>query len=262
MSKENPFVTIITPNFNGEKYLEETIKSVLNQTNQDFEYILFDACSDDGSIDILKKYETKIDNLIIEKDKGVYDAIDKGIQIAKGEVILWINSDDTLHEDAVSNIIKIFQTEDVDWISGINGYIKGNIKFSGISYFYPNLIVRNGLAHHNFWGFIQQESTVFRKSLYISAGGFKKPIGNAGDYHLWKNFSQKKNLHSFHIKIGYFRTWAGQNSQIQINEYYKDTGFEKNFFSFRIFRLIFSLMLFPYIYIKTYFVLNKYKKEE
>ena len=161
-----PFVSIVTPNYNGEKYLEETIKSIINQTSHDYEFILVDGKSTDNSLNIIKKYLKKINIFISEKDKSMYHAIDKGISKAKGEVIIWINSDDLLHKKAVQNVSKIFKKNpDIDWISGINGYIKKNIQFSGIPYIYPKFILSKGYANHAYWGFVQQESVSFRKKL-------------------------------------------------------------------------------------------------
>ena len=104
-------VSIITPNYNGEKYLEETINSVIAQSCKKFEYIILDGNSTDSSKDILERYRSKIDKIIISSDKGSYDAVDRGIRMAKGEIIIWINSDDILHKDAVENVIKIFSSE-------------------------------------------------------------------------------------------------------------------------------------------------------
>ena len=167
MIKKNkyPFVSIVTPNYNGEKYLEETIKSIINQTSHDYEFILVDGKSTDNSLNIIKKYLKKINIFISEKDKSMYHAIDKGISKAKGEVIIWINSDDLLHKKAVQNVSKIFKKNpEIDWISGINGYIKKNIQFSGIPYIYPKFILSKGYANHAHWGFVQQESISFRKN--------------------------------------------------------------------------------------------------
>jgi glycosyltransferase involved in cell wall biosynthesis len=83
----NPFITIITAVYNGEKYLEETIKSIINQTYDNMEYIIIDGGSTDGTIDIIKKYEDKIDYWVSEEDKGISDAFNKGIKIAKGDYI-------------------------------------------------------------------------------------------------------------------------------------------------------------------------------
>ena len=88
MEKKNFLISVVTPNFNGEKYLEKTIRSVLNQTNKNFEYIVIDGDSKDKSKKILKKYKKKIDKLIMKKDTGIYDAVEKGIRMAKGKVIM------------------------------------------------------------------------------------------------------------------------------------------------------------------------------
>ena len=254
---KKPLVSIITPNYNGEKFLEKTIKSVLAQTSKNFEYLIYDACSTDSSHKIIKKYRRKIDFVSIKKDKGHYHALYKGIKNCNGKIILWINSDDLLHKDAVSNVIKIFSSDNkLEWISGINGYIKGK-KFSGIPYIYPNFIISSGLAHHNYWGFIQQESISFKKKLFLRSGGFNSRYSNAGDYYLWKNFSKFAPLKTFCIKIGYFRTWKGQNSNVEGKKYFKDTGYDKNIVSFRFIRLIISIFFLPYLYFRTAYKLKK-----
>ena len=111
MKKKNkrPYISIITPNLNGEKFLEQTIKSIINQTSNDYEYILIDGQSKDKSKLIINKYIDKIDIFISEKDKSMYHAINKGIMKANGEAIIWINSDDILDKNAVLNISNFFK---------------------------------------------------------------------------------------------------------------------------------------------------------
>lgn len=251
------FISIITPNYNGKKFLSQTLKSVFNQTSNDFEYIVLDSLSSDGSQKILKKFKRKIDRLIIKKDNGMYDAIEKGIRMAKGEVIIWINSDDLLHPNAVKNVKKIFKkNKKIKWISGINGYIKYGIKYSIIPYVYPNFLIKHGFARHTLWGYIQQESCAFRKSLFIKSGGFGKKPSIAGDYKLWIKFSKIAKLHTFFIHIGYFRTWTGQASQQMLNEYRKHSNIKYSFFSLRIIRFTISLIFLPYIFLKTKFLIK------
>ena len=103
-----PYISIITPNLNGEKFLEKTIQSVANQTSKNYEYILIDGKSTDRSVEIINKYIDNIDTFISEKDESMYHAINKGIQTAKGEVIIWINSDDILDKNAVLNVSNFF----------------------------------------------------------------------------------------------------------------------------------------------------------
>ena len=82
---------------------------------------------------------------------------------------------------------------------------------------------------------------------------------NACDYHLWKKFSKVSKLESFYVKIGYFRSWPGQNSKIQEKKYFSDTGIKKYFFSLRYIRLIVSLFMLPYFYLNSKHVLSKHK---
>lgn len=85
--ENKPLVSVITVVFNGEKYLEETIQSVINQTYDNVEYIIIDGGSTDGTLDIIKKYENKIDYWISEKDRGISDAFNKGVRVAQGDYI-------------------------------------------------------------------------------------------------------------------------------------------------------------------------------
>ena len=82
-----PLISVITVVYNGEKYLEETIQSIINQTYDNVEYIIIDGGSTDGTVDIIKKYEDRIDYWVSEKDKGISDAFNKGVKVAKGDYI-------------------------------------------------------------------------------------------------------------------------------------------------------------------------------
>lgn len=94
-------ISIITITLNADRYLEQTITSVLNQTYSNREYIIVDGGSTDGTLDIIKKYEPEIDNWIFEPDKGIADAMNKGIDIATGDYILFLHSDDYLINSSV-----------------------------------------------------------------------------------------------------------------------------------------------------------------
>ncbi|GIU70241.1 MAG: hypothetical protein KatS3mg002_1477 [Candidatus Woesearchaeota archaeon] len=98
-----PLITVITVVFNGEKYLEQTIQSVINQTYPNVEYIIIDGGSTDGTLDIIKKYEDYIDYWISEKDKGIYDAMNKGITLAFGSWLGFLGSDDFFENNALTN---------------------------------------------------------------------------------------------------------------------------------------------------------------
>ena len=106
--EDKPLVSIITVVYNGEKFLEETIQSVISQTYENVEYIIIDGGSTDGTLDIIKRYEDKIDYWISEKDKGISDAFNKGIVCASGDIIGLINADDYYEQGAFSNIIDCY----------------------------------------------------------------------------------------------------------------------------------------------------------
>ena len=118
-NKNIPLVTIVTAIFNGEKYLEETIESVLNQTYKNIEYIIIDGGSTDKTLDIIKKYESKIDYWVSEKDKGIYDAWNKAIKVSNGEWISFLGADDILNSNAIElYIAKILaEKKEIEYIS-------------------------------------------------------------------------------------------------------------------------------------------------
>jgi len=97
--EDKPLISVITVVFNGEKYLEETIQSVINQTYDNVEYIIIDGGSSDRTLDIIKKYEDRIDYWVSEKDEGIYDAMNKGIDVASGEWINFMNAGDGFYKD-------------------------------------------------------------------------------------------------------------------------------------------------------------------
>jgi glycosyltransferase involved in cell wall biosynthesis len=103
-----PLVSIITVVFNSDKYIEKTINSVLNQTYNNCEYIIIDGCSIDGTIEIIKKYEDRIDHWVSEPDKGIYDAMNKGVHLANGQIIGILNSGDFYVNNALEKIVNIY----------------------------------------------------------------------------------------------------------------------------------------------------------
>ena len=104
----NPLVSIITVVFNGAKTLEQTIQSVLGQSYQNIEYIIVDGGSTDGTLEIIRKYEDRIARWVSEPDDGLYDAMNKGIRMASGELIGIINSDDWYEPNAVQLIVDAY----------------------------------------------------------------------------------------------------------------------------------------------------------
>jgi len=105
----NPKLSIITIVYNNVQDIERTMLSVINQTYSNIEYIVIDGASNDGTLDVINKYNPRIAKLISEKDKGIYDAMNKGLNIANGDYVLFMNSGDELF--AADTVSKIFTTQ-------------------------------------------------------------------------------------------------------------------------------------------------------
>lgn len=140
--ENKPLISIITVVYNGEKYLEETIQSVINQTYDNVEYIIIDGGSKDGTIEIIKKYEDKIDYWVSEKDGGIYDAMNKGIKlVSEFSNINLLNAGDVLFDNntlgKVSNFINNFKDDIIYGNTAIgenlNNYVVWEAKINEMS---------------------------------------------------------------------------------------------------------------------------------
>ena len=115
---KKPLVTIITVVFNMREHIATTIQSVLDQTYDNVEYIIIDGRSTDGTLEIIKKYEDQIDYWVSEKDQGIYDAMNKGLRLATGEIIGILNADDQYMDDAVEKSVQILISSGADYSIG------------------------------------------------------------------------------------------------------------------------------------------------
>ncbi|CAG1003474.1 glycosyltransferase [Methylophilaceae bacterium] len=114
-SPDNPLITVVTVVFNGAATLEDTIRSVIEQTYGNVEHIIIDGGSIDGTLDVLRKYDDSIDYWLSEKDAGIYDAMNKGIALARGDYIGMLNSDDFFADSsALEKIAARLKEDDVD----------------------------------------------------------------------------------------------------------------------------------------------------
>lgn len=167
-----PLVSIITVVFNGEKYLEQTILSVLNQTYSNIEYIVIDGGSSDSTLDIINKYTDKIDYWISESDKGIYDAMNKGISLATGQLIGIINSDDWYELDAVEEIVKAYR----DNSTVIYGLMRHIVEEKPIEVYapYPSSIANKMIPH---------PTCFVPKYVYDMYGTFDLSYRSCADYH-------------------------------------------------------------------------------
>lgn len=154
--KHSPLISIVTVVYNGSKTLEQTIQSVLNQSYKNIEYIIIDGGSSDGTIDIIKRYDKEISWWLSEPDKGLYDAMNKGIKLANGELIGMINSDDWYEPNAVELIVnsylenpdkRIFHGDRFDILAEGTRKVKrfhpSSLKFIyyGMTYNHPSMFV-------------------------------------------------------------------------------------------------------------------------
>ncbi|SBS61206.1 glycosyltransferase family 2 protein [Vibrio atlanticus] len=172
-----PLISIITVVYNGDKYLEETIESVKNQTYENIEYIIIDGGSTDNTIDIIKKYQNKIDYWVSEKDEGLYDAFNKGIMLSKGSYVGIISSDDWLHDNAIEKMVSSIKKN------------KADVYYANLDLIKDDLSVINVTAPESVNG-IKKKMTVFhpatliKKSAYKEFGLYDKSFKIAADYDL------------------------------------------------------------------------------
>jgi glycosyltransferase involved in cell wall biosynthesis len=112
----NPLVTVITVTLNGGKHLEQTIHSILDQSYGNIEYLVLDGGSTDGSLEIIREHQDRIDYWVSEPDRGIYDAMNKGITLARGELIALLNSDDYYEPETVQKVVAAYRTAPRDCI--------------------------------------------------------------------------------------------------------------------------------------------------
>ncbi len=177
-----PLVSIVTPSYNQARFLEETICSVLTQDYAPIEYILVDGGSKDGSLEIIQRYRDQLAWWVSEPDRGQTDAINKGFEHASGDILAWLNSDDTYLPGAVSQAVAFLQSHPkVGMVYGdanlIDENSKGIGKFPARQTDYRRL--RRGFVH------IPQQAAFFRGELWRRVGPLDPSFYFAMDYDLW-----------------------------------------------------------------------------
>ena len=186
-------ISIITPSYNQAAFIERTILSVLNQNYPDLEYIVMDGGSTDGTIEILKKYSDKI-IWKSEKDSGQSDALNKGLKIATGYIVAYLNSDDTYELGTLKKIAEFFQNNlGKKWVYGKCKIINENDKeIRKPITLYKNLLLKNysysKLLSENF---ISQPATFWKKELLNEIGYFNEEEHFCMDYEYWLRIGKK-----------------------------------------------------------------------
>ena len=178
----NPRVSIITVVKNGERTIEQTIRSVAEQSYGSIEYIIIDDNSTDGTGDIIKKYSDSISIYIREDDKGIYDAMNKGIKAASGEIIGIINSDDWYEKDAIKNAVGEFTNDEasIDIVCGQGNIIK-NGEVIGRSH-------KDSIEKIWYYFPFMHPAVFVRNSVYKERGAFDTGYRIAADYDLLLRF--------------------------------------------------------------------------
>jgi hypothetical protein len=216
-----PKISIVTPSFNQSKFLEASIQSVLSQNYPNLEYIIIDGGSSDGSLEIIKKYESFLHYWCSEPDAGHYDALNKGFAKSSGEIMAWLNSDDMYCPWAFKTVSSIMSSlPEIRWLSSLqpmfwdwHGYCIGTNYVSGYSKqaFLDGCYTASCKYAVSSW--IQQESTFWHRSLWEQVGSnLRTEYHLAADFDLWARFFNYADLFGVDCPLGGFRIQHNQRS--------------------------------------------------
>jgi glycosyltransferase involved in cell wall biosynthesis len=203
-----PLLSIITINFNNREGLEKTIQSVRTQTFRDVEYIVVDGGSSDGSKELLEKYSDSISKWISEKDSGIYNAMNKGIALANGKYLQFLNSGDTLsHKNVLEEFFQNPLSADI---------VSGNVLMVGST----STLAKNPEtvdAVHLFESTILHPCTFIKKELFIRYGMYDESYRIVADYEFFVRAFVKHNAGYEHrpIIVAHFDTNGVSNQQIE-----------------------------------------------
>lgn len=219
-------ISVITVCYNMAEYIEQTIVSVLSQNYANLEYIIIDGASTDGTKDIIEKYRDKLAYYISEPDNGMYDAINKGFSKATGDVIAWLNADDSYFPWTLATVSKVFSDyPETQWLGGKYAFLDEEGLLSNV---FPKTSIRsrsdiaNGWCREGVLGPLQQESMFWRRELYIKAGGLDVTYRYAGDFELWMRFALYSELAKIDIPLASFRKRKSSLSKAGRDKYQKE----------------------------------------
>lgn len=185
-------VSIITICYNSSSTIEDTIKSVLAQTYPDIEYIIVDGASKDDTLKIIEKYSSKISKVISEKDHGIYDAMNKGVALATGDIIGILNSDDLYSDEhVISDIVDVFENNTCEGVYADLVYVKREntnhiIRYWKSGEYSPGKFLQGWMPPH---------PTFFvRKSVYAKWGIYNTIFRSAADYEFMLRVIHKEKI--------------------------------------------------------------------
>jgi glycosyltransferase involved in cell wall biosynthesis len=191
-------ISIITVVWNNASTIRDAIDSVLGQTYDNIEYIVVDGASTDGTVEIVQSYDDKISKFVSEKDKGLYDAMNKGIRLATGNVIGILNSDDFyIDEFVIENVVKEFEEKQCDSVYADLVFVKPEnldkvVRYYDSSHFSPSKFA---------YGWMPAHPTFFvKREFYEKYGVFKTDYKIAADYELLTRFLAKNKISYSYMK--------------------------------------------------------------
>lgn len=182
---DQPLVTIITPSFNQAAFIEKTISSVMNQDVKGVQHIIMDGGSTDGTVDILRRNPHL--QWFSEKDGGQGDAVNKGLKLAKGKIIGWINSDDYYFENILGAVANAFEDEQVMWLVG--NLVEVDHVRNCTRHVKSPLPSYDALVENP--DIVKQPATFFRRSFLEEVGALDPGLHMVMDYELWLRLSRK-----------------------------------------------------------------------
>jgi glycosyltransferase len=192
-------VSIITATYNSERYLEDCIQSVIKQTHKDIEHIVVDGKSKDGTLAIITKYNDHLAQWVSETDRGIYDAINKGMQMATGDVVGILNSDDMLDSPTViENIVRTFEETKVDAVYGDLDYVAAEDTSKIIRIWKGRPFKRNRFHY----GWMPAHPTFYiRRSLIDKYGLYENHYYTAADYEFMARYLYKNKVSACYLPM-------------------------------------------------------------
>lgn len=201
-------ISVVTPSYNQAKFVQRTLDSVLGQDYANVEYIVVDGCSNDGSIELLEDYRDRLQHLIIEPDDGQADAIRKGFELASGDLLCFLNSDDLLLPGCLTWVAEFFESNaGIDAIYSHRVFIDENDQPTKFWTLPPHF--NYGMSR---WDFIPQETCFWRRSLMVEAGGIDPDYQFALDYDLFVRMMKLGKFKRVHAFLAAFRVHADAKS--------------------------------------------------
>jgi glycosyltransferase involved in cell wall biosynthesis len=188
-------ISVVTPSYNQAQYLEQTILSVIGQDYPLVEYIVIDGGSTDGSVDIIRRYESHLAYWVSEKDSGQTDAVAKGFEKSTGDILCWLNSDDVFLPGALSRVARYFVTNpDTETLCGGAYYIDrhGAPILSPFCYSYGDRATFNQFRFTGGQGLVFQQATFWKRNAYEAVGGVNRDLVFIMDLDLFIRLARRK----------------------------------------------------------------------